>query len=115
VTEPSHRVRVATADDLAVLASVALAPKQHPSRVLGVGRPSGEGLPYRVQVALAEIAGATSGGVLPRASGPVGSFGDRGRGRGARLMVLYLNPWLLAGIAISGGILYAGIQALQSV
>ena len=28
------------------------------------------------------------------------------------LMALYFNPWLLAGIAISAGILYAGIQAL---
>jgi hypothetical protein len=29
------------------------------------------------------------------------------------LMALYFNPWLLAGIAISGGVLYAGVQALQ--
>lgn len=29
------------------------------------------------------------------------------------LMGLYFNPWLLAGIAISGGVLYAGIQAVQ--
>ena len=29
------------------------------------------------------------------------------------LMVVYFNPWLLAGIAISAGILYAGVQALQ--
>ena len=29
------------------------------------------------------------------------------------LMGLYFNPWLLAGIAISGGVLYAGIQAMQ--
>ena len=29
------------------------------------------------------------------------------------LMGLYFNPWLLAGIAISGGVLYAGAQALQ--
>jgi hypothetical protein len=28
------------------------------------------------------------------------------------LMTLVFNPWLLAGIAISAGILYAGIQAL---
>jgi hypothetical protein len=28
------------------------------------------------------------------------------------LMALFFNPWLLAGIAISAGILYAGIQAL---
>ncbi len=29
------------------------------------------------------------------------------------LMGLYFNPWLLAGIAISGGVMYAGVQALQ--
>lgn len=29
------------------------------------------------------------------------------------LMGLYFNPWLLAGIAISGGVLYTGVQALQ--
>lgn len=29
------------------------------------------------------------------------------------LMLLYFNPWLLAGIGISAAILYAGIQALQ--
>jgi predicted exporter len=28
------------------------------------------------------------------------------------LMTLFFNPWLLAGIAISAGILYAGFQAL---
>jgi hypothetical protein len=28
------------------------------------------------------------------------------------LMILFFNPWLLAGITISAGILYAGIQAL---
>jgi hypothetical protein len=28
------------------------------------------------------------------------------------LMALFFNPWLLAGVAISAGILYAGIQAL---
>lgn len=29
------------------------------------------------------------------------------------LMGLYFNPWLLVGIAISGGVLYAGVRALQ--
>jgi hypothetical protein len=29
------------------------------------------------------------------------------------LMILFFNPWLLAGIGISAGILYAGFQALQ--
>jgi hypothetical protein len=28
------------------------------------------------------------------------------------LMTLFFNPWLLAGIAISAAILYAGVQAL---
>jgi hypothetical protein len=28
------------------------------------------------------------------------------------LMTLFFNPWLLAGIAISAGVLYAGVQAL---
>jgi hypothetical protein len=28
------------------------------------------------------------------------------------LMVMFFNPWLLAGITISAGILYAGFQAL---
>jgi len=28
------------------------------------------------------------------------------------LMTLFFNPWLLAGIAISAGTLYAGVQAL---
>ena len=43
-------------------------------------------------------------------------WGVFGIGAGAvalLLMGLYFNPWLLAGIAISGGVLYAGIQALQ--
>ena len=31
------------------------------------------------------------------------------------LMTLFFNPWLLAGIAISAGILYAGVQALPQV
>ena len=28
------------------------------------------------------------------------------------LMTLFFNPWLLAGIAINAGIIYAGFQAL---
>jgi hypothetical protein len=43
-------------------------------------------------------------------------WGVFGVGAGALalvLMGLYFNPWLLAGIAISGGVLYAGVQALQ--
>src|SRR5919201_6534038 len=29
------------------------------------------------------------------------------------LMALFFNPWLLAGVAISAGILYGGVQALS--
>ena len=29
------------------------------------------------------------------------------------LMALHFNPWLLAGIAISGGVLFAGVQAIH--
>jgi hypothetical protein len=44
-----------------------------------------------------------------------GWWGALGIGAGAVALVLmlYFNPWLLAGIAISGGVLYAGVQALQ--
>jgi hypothetical protein len=31
------------------------------------------------------------------------------------LMTLYFNPWLLVGIAISAGILFAGLRAVQQV
>jgi hypothetical protein len=43
-------------------------------------------------------------------------WGGFGIGAGALalvLMMLTFNPWLLAGIAISGGVLYAGVQSLQ--
>jgi hypothetical protein len=43
-------------------------------------------------------------------------WGVFGVGAGAVALVLMglcFNPWLLAGIAISGGVLYAGVQALQ--
>jgi hypothetical protein len=42
-----------------------------------------------------------------------GAFGIGAGALALVLMALYFNPWLLAGIAISGGILYAGVQALQ--
>jgi CHASE2 domain-containing sensor protein len=35
-------------------------------------------------------------------------------GLGVVFMVVYFNPWLLVGIAISGGIAYAGADALQA-
>jgi hypothetical protein len=42
-----------------------------------------------------------------------GAFGIGAGAVALVLMALYFNPWLLAGIAISGGVLYAGVQALQ--
>jgi hypothetical protein len=42
-----------------------------------------------------------------------GLFGVAAAGLALLLMLAYFNPWLLAGVAISAAILYAGIQALQ--
>jgi hypothetical protein len=42
----------------------------------------------------------------------VGVHRDRRGAAALLLMALFFNPWLLAGIAISAGILYAGLQAL---
>jgi predicted exporter len=73
----------------------------------------GDARPLAVVVALVAAAGFLLAGV--------GVIADQawwvvaGIGAGAvalLLMVLFFNPWLLAGIAISAGILYAGFQAL---
>jgi hypothetical protein len=73
----------------------------------------GEARPLAVVVALMVAAGFVLAGV--------GFITDQawwavtGVGAGAvalLLMVVFFNPWLLAGIAISAGILYAGFQAL---
>ena len=68
----------------------------------------GEARPLAVVVALVAAAGFVLAGV--------GVIADQaGIGAGAvalLLMTLFFNPWLLAGIAISVGILYAGFQAL---
>lgn len=42
-----------------------------------------------------------------------GAFGVGAGAVALVLMGLYFNPWLLVGMAISGGVLYAGVQALQ--
>ena len=73
----------------------------------------GEARALAVVVALVAAAGFLLAGV--------GVIADQawwagiGVGAGAAallLMTLFFNPWLLAGIAISAGILYAGVQAL---
>jgi predicted exporter len=73
----------------------------------------GDARPLAVVIALVAAAGFVLAGV-----GFIGQqawWAVTGIGAGAvalLLMTLYFNPWLLAGIAISAGILYAGIQAL---
>ena len=73
----------------------------------------GDAQPLAVMIALVAAAGFVLAGV--------GFLADQawwavtGIGAGAvalLLMTLFFNPWLLAGIAISAGILYAGVQAL---
>jgi hypothetical protein len=73
----------------------------------------GDARPLAVAVALVAAAGFVLAGV--------GFIADQawwaviGMGAGAValvLMTLFFNPWLLAGIAISAFILYAGVQAL---
>jgi predicted exporter len=73
----------------------------------------GEARPLAVIIALVAAAAFVLAGV-----GFIGQqawWAVTGIGAGAValvLMGLFFNPWLLAGIAISAGILYAGIQAL---
>jgi hypothetical protein len=73
----------------------------------------GEARPLAVVVALVAAAGFVLAGV--------GVITDQawwavtGIGAGAvalLLMTLFFNPWLLAGIAISAGVLFGGFQAL---
>ena len=52
-------------------------------------------------------------GLGPRAAQVSGGIDSQRVGAVALLLMgLFFNPWLLAGIAISAGILYAGFQAL---
>jgi hypothetical protein len=73
----------------------------------------GDARPLAVAVALVAAAGfvlAGAGFIADQAWWAV-----TGVGAGAvalLLMTLFFNPWLLAGIAISAGILYTGFQAL---
>jgi predicted exporter len=73
----------------------------------------GEARPLAVIIALVAAAAFVLAGV-----GFIGQqawWAVTGIGAGAValvLMGLFFNPWLLAGIAISAGILYAGTQAL---
>ena len=73
----------------------------------------GDARPLAAGIALAAAAGFVLAGV-----GLIGQqawWAVTGIGAGAvalLLMGLFFNPWLLAGIAISAGILYAGFQAL---
>jgi hypothetical protein len=73
----------------------------------------GDARPVAVVLALVAAAGFALAGI-----GFIGQqawWAVTGIGAGTAallLMTLYFNPWLLAGITISAGILYAGIQAL---
>ena len=73
----------------------------------------GEARPLAVVVALVAAAGFLLAGVGFIADQAWWAVTGIGAGTAALLlMALYFNPWLLAGIAVSAGILYAGIQAL---
>jgi hypothetical protein len=73
----------------------------------------GDARPLAVVVALVAAIGFVLAGVGVIADQAWWAFTGIGAGAVALLlMVLFFNPWLLAGIAISAGILYAGFQAL---
>jgi hypothetical protein len=73
----------------------------------------GEARPLAVAVALVAAVGFLLAGVGVIADQAWWAFAGVGAGAVALLlMTLFFNPWLLAGIAISVGILYAGFQAL---
>jgi hypothetical protein len=73
----------------------------------------GDARPLAVVIALVAAAGFVLAGIGFISQQAWWAFTGIGAGVVALLlMALYFNPWLLAGIAISAGILYAGIQAL---
>ena len=73
----------------------------------------GDARPLAVVVALVAAAGFVLAGVGVIADQAWWAVSGIGAGAVALLlMVVFFNPWLLAGIAISVGILYAGFQAL---
>jgi hypothetical protein len=73
----------------------------------------GEARPLAVVIALVAAAGFVLAGVGVIADQAWWAVTGIGAGAVALLlMTLFFNPWLLAGITISAGILYAGFQAL---
>ena len=73
----------------------------------------GDARPLGMVIALVAAAGFVIAGVGLISQENWWAFTGIGAGAVALLlMALFFNPWLLAGIAISAGILYAGIQAL---
>jgi hypothetical protein len=73
----------------------------------------GDARPLAVGIALVAAAGFVLAGIGFITQQAWWAFTGIGAGAAALLlMTLYFNPWLLAGIAISAGILYAGFQAL---
>jgi hypothetical protein len=73
----------------------------------------GDARPVAVVLALVAAAGFVLAGIGVIGQHAWWAFTGIGAGTAALLlMALYFNPWLLAGIAISAGILYAGVHAL---
>jgi len=73
----------------------------------------GDARPLAVVIALVAAAGFTLAGVGFITQQAWWAVTGIGAGAVALLlMTLFFNPWLLAGIAISAGILYGGFQAL---
>jgi hypothetical protein len=73
----------------------------------------GDARPLAAAIALVAAAGFVLAGVGFTTQQAWWAFAGIGAGAAALLlMTLFFNPWLLAGIAISAGILYAGFQAL---
>jgi hypothetical protein len=73
----------------------------------------GEARPLAMVAALVAAAGFVLAGVGLLADQAWWAFTGVGAAAVALLlMVVFFNPWLLAGITISAGILYAGFQAL---
>jgi predicted exporter len=73
----------------------------------------GDARPLAVVIALVAAAGFVVAGVGVITQQAWWAMTGVGAGAVALLlMTLFFNPWLLAGIAISAGVLYAGVQAL---
>jgi hypothetical protein len=73
----------------------------------------GDARPLAIGIALLAAAGfVLAGAGFLTEQAWWGVIGVGAGGVALLLMTLFFNPWLLAGIAISAGILYAGFQAL---